>query len=758
MFEGFVNPGLVAGAALAGVPLLIHLLNRQRPKPLAWGAMRFVLAAYRKTRRQVQLENLLLLLLRMGAIALLALCVARPFADKGPLGPLTQQRRDLVLIMDTSASMGYREKAQDLFSLSTLRATELLTELDEPGGDRALLVLLGQSAQTLGWGTPERTLALLPALSVGAHRGDLAATLGQVVSLATEEAAGTGMCQIDVHLLCDMQRDLFRALTAEVSSLTPGSELQATPIPQTVPQGSLIRKHLDALHELGVQVVVEDFGAREETPPNLSIQSVRGAIQPIGENAQVQVVVDVANHGSSPRPRERVALSVNGNKLPIQQVDLAPRSSAEVRFSFQAQRSGPQALLAELEGDRLSIDNTRAGVINVAPPISILVVNGAPSTDLDKDEVAYLLLALEPLASRDSLGGQLAAPFETTEITPDELLSPSLDLAAPDVILLAGVPSLSAVSVEAIKDRVAAGATLVITMGSQLADLVDTNRRLFRADGTGLLPAELIRRRSTSRRMRYWRVASFEEQHPILRFFADELWKPLLTEVPLYSFVETRPVEGARVLITLDDANHSPLLIERRLDQGSVHLWTTSFQRDWTDIGVSPKTLVPLMHEWMLYAGTRPQSVRRIEPTEAISLVLAEFPRNPVLVKPGGATSKLPGDAVELKDGRWQLPVLSGSETRNLGLYKIQLDGAEDEPFAVAMNPAEGDLRRISSVELDACHPALHVAQAGSDSAASTGPAPKRGEVWRWLALCALLCVVADSLWAARLGRHRRLA
>ena len=51
------------GALLASVPLLIHLLNRQRHRPLEWAAMKFVLAAYRKTRRRAQLENLILLLL-----------------------------------------------------------------------------------------------------------------------------------------------------------------------------------------------------------------------------------------------------------------------------------------------------------------------------------------------------------------------------------------------------------------------------------------------------------------------------------------------------------------------------------------------------------------------------------------------------------------------------------------------------------------------------------------------------------------------
>ena len=39
--DGWVNPGLLAGTALAAAPIIIHLLNRQRHRPMAWAAMRF---------------------------------------------------------------------------------------------------------------------------------------------------------------------------------------------------------------------------------------------------------------------------------------------------------------------------------------------------------------------------------------------------------------------------------------------------------------------------------------------------------------------------------------------------------------------------------------------------------------------------------------------------------------------------------------------------------------------------------------------
>ena len=60
----FVHPGLLLGALLFGVPLIIHLLNRQRYKRRDWAAMHFLIAAYKKQRRRMRAENLILLLLR----------------------------------------------------------------------------------------------------------------------------------------------------------------------------------------------------------------------------------------------------------------------------------------------------------------------------------------------------------------------------------------------------------------------------------------------------------------------------------------------------------------------------------------------------------------------------------------------------------------------------------------------------------------------------------------------------------------------
>jgi len=61
---GFFNPALLWFALGGAIPIIIHLLHRQKFKRVRWAAMEFLLNALKKTRRRMQLENLLLLLLR----------------------------------------------------------------------------------------------------------------------------------------------------------------------------------------------------------------------------------------------------------------------------------------------------------------------------------------------------------------------------------------------------------------------------------------------------------------------------------------------------------------------------------------------------------------------------------------------------------------------------------------------------------------------------------------------------------------------
>jgi hypothetical protein len=79
----FVNLSLLAGSALVAIPIVLHLIMRQRPKQLVFPALRFIQQRRIANQRRLQLRHWLLLALRCGAIGLFALALARPSVASG---------------------------------------------------------------------------------------------------------------------------------------------------------------------------------------------------------------------------------------------------------------------------------------------------------------------------------------------------------------------------------------------------------------------------------------------------------------------------------------------------------------------------------------------------------------------------------------------------------------------------------------------------------------------------------------------------
>src|SRR6516225_7276600 len=107
MVVGFLNAVMLFGLAGLMIPLLIHLFNRRRFDVVDWGAMQF-LQVSDSTRRRLLFEQVLLMLVRMGLIAVMVLALAAPFVSHPMLaGMANRGNRDIVLIFDGSYSMGY---------------------------------------------------------------------------------------------------------------------------------------------------------------------------------------------------------------------------------------------------------------------------------------------------------------------------------------------------------------------------------------------------------------------------------------------------------------------------------------------------------------------------------------------------------------------------------------------------------------------------------------------------------------------------
>ena len=92
MLSLFLNPWMLLGSLAVASPILIHLLNKRRFKIVEWAAMDFLFEAEKKNKRRVQIENMILLLLRCLAMLLIAFMLARPFLPSGMIGAFAQSR------------------------------------------------------------------------------------------------------------------------------------------------------------------------------------------------------------------------------------------------------------------------------------------------------------------------------------------------------------------------------------------------------------------------------------------------------------------------------------------------------------------------------------------------------------------------------------------------------------------------------------------------------------------------------------------
>src|ERR1700733_14551422 len=79
---------LAAGLLAASIPIIIHLLHRQKTTPLLWGAMIFLKQSPLQMKRRKQVDHWLLMALRMAALALLAWLLARPLFNNAKYNPL----------------------------------------------------------------------------------------------------------------------------------------------------------------------------------------------------------------------------------------------------------------------------------------------------------------------------------------------------------------------------------------------------------------------------------------------------------------------------------------------------------------------------------------------------------------------------------------------------------------------------------------------------------------------------------------------
>src|SRR2546423_7206772 len=146
----FIAPLALAGLAFVPLVLAFYLLKLRRDeRPVASTLLWQRLAADVEANAPWQrLRRSLLFLLQLLLVIVLALLAARPFIGR-PAG----LARDIVLIVDTSASMSATDVAPDRLAAARAAALDALQDL--PAGGKVSGIEAGRTARIVAAGTSD---------------------------------------------------------------------------------------------------------------------------------------------------------------------------------------------------------------------------------------------------------------------------------------------------------------------------------------------------------------------------------------------------------------------------------------------------------------------------------------------------------------------------------------------------------------------------------------------------------------------------
>src|SRR5947209_14943116 len=104
----FLAPLFLFGLAALAIPVLVHLIQRERKRVIEFPSLMFVRRIPYQSVRRRRIRHWFLLLLRAAAVALIVAAFARPFLpQRAAANAISGGARDVVILLDQSASMGY---------------------------------------------------------------------------------------------------------------------------------------------------------------------------------------------------------------------------------------------------------------------------------------------------------------------------------------------------------------------------------------------------------------------------------------------------------------------------------------------------------------------------------------------------------------------------------------------------------------------------------------------------------------------------
>lgn len=424
----FLHTIFLTALAASTIPILLHILSRQRLPLIKFSSLEFLLKLQKRKARRIKIRQLILLAIRTLAVIAVVLVFARP-ALQSSGSSSSAASVEIVIVLDNGIASLAESKDGQLFRLAKEYARELIELAD--AGDYITLIPAAQPQLTAGVPAGQRDLIYdrLDRVEPCFYPPDLERSL----TLADSILSNSQLFNRELYLVSPFYGEDWDSLRWE-----PFSE--------------------------AVRGYIIVFGPERLDNLSVSEVNIQSSIFQRGEPVEIEAVFE--NHAGRSVQDALVSVYLAGDRVAQASVDIPKGGATRRSFTLMPERSGLMAGSVRCEEiDPLTADSRRHFILDIPDSISVFVV--APDT-VDRMVLAAALAGGKTgfikLHWGDPVGWETAS------------------LAGYDVLILAGVGNVHAGASERIGEFIERGGGVIIFQGPN-SDLAVLSRGLWRRLG-----------------------------------------------------------------------------------------------------------------------------------------------------------------------------------------------------------------------------------------------------------------------------------
>ena len=370
----FFAPWMLLGLVAAAAPVLLHLLRKRTADRVDWGAWMFLADTLKKNRRRLVINDWVLLTLRTLALTFAVVAFARPFLPEMSFFGGRGSDRDVVIVLDVSASM-------------RLPGTDGKTAFERAREEAIELVKLAPRGTSLGLVLGDTTPVIVTASPLSSRR--------ELIEALEDATCGNGTL------------DAPRTLLAAGEVLAAGNN----PTKEVVVFGDGQAYGWHPQDDVEWKRVEQVFSRFRRRPPivwrtlekpakvrNAAIAELVPSRRFIGTDLPVRFTATVVNSGSETFSPGAAVVKLDGEEIvrvPLGQI--MSGLSRSFQFSCAFPKPGRHVLETSLtEPDDIRSDSLVTNAVEVIDSVEVLLVNGRPAATGYDRPTAFLEAALRP--------------------------------------------------------------------------------------------------------------------------------------------------------------------------------------------------------------------------------------------------------------------------------------------------------------------------------------------------------------------------